>query len=151
MNFFLLCLLAVFTFIYFWIKNRRNYWKNLGFDYVKLDFPFGSFKGIGTEKSLCNGLDEYYREFKGKAKVVGLFSFVKPVLLIIDPDVIKHVMIQNFDTFHDRYLYYNQVSNCIILIKSSIKFKLNINCSETTQYQFICWHFKVLKKNLIQK
>lgn len=78
---------------------------------MKLEFPYGSFKGIGTEKPLCSGLDEYYQKFKGKAKVVGLFNFVKPVLLVIDPDVIKHVMIQNFDTFHDRYLYYNQVCN----------------------------------------
>jgi len=111
MNFPLLCLITFFIYIYFWIKNRKNYWKNLGFDYVKLDFPYGSFKGIGTEKALCDGLDEFYRAFKGKAKVVGLFSFVKPVLLPIDPDVIKHILIQNFDSFHDRYVYYNQVSH----------------------------------------
>ena len=111
MNFTLLCLIAILIYIYFWFQNRKNYWKNLGFDYVKLDFPYGSFKGIGTEKALCDGLDEFYREFKGKAKVVGLFNFVKPVLLPIDPDVIKYILIQNFDNFHDRYVYYNQVSH----------------------------------------
>ena len=126
MHFSVLCLLTIFTYIYFWIKNRKNYWKNLGFDYVKLELPYGSFKGIGTEKPLCSGLDEFYQRFKGKAKVVGLYSFVKPVLLVIDPDVIKHVMIQNFDTFHDRYLYYNQVCKVKMLSVHTLIFYICI-------------------------
>lgn len=110
MNFILVFFLALFSYFYFWIKKRQNYWKDRGFESDKLESIFGSFKGVGTEKCLVNKLDDYYREFKGKGKAVGLFSFVKPLLLITDPGLLKNILIQNFDTFHDRYLYYNQVS-----------------------------------------
>jgi hypothetical protein len=108
MNLFLFIVLCAVTYFYFWLKKRRNYWIDRGFPSAKFEFPFGSFKGIGTEKSLGIGLDEFYREFKGKGKAVGLFSFIKPLLLLIDPELIKSILIQNFDSFQDRFIYYNR-------------------------------------------
>lgn len=102
--------LFLLTYIFFWLKNRQNFWKDRGFDYVKCEFPFGSFKGVGTEKSITIAMDEYYKQFKGKTKAVGLFLFVKPLLLVIDNELVKSILIQNFNSFHDRSLYYNKVS-----------------------------------------
>lgn len=94
--------------IYLWLRRRRDYWTIRGFLSAELVFPFGSLKGIGTEKSLCDGLDEYYKKFKGKGPAVGLFYFVKPTLLPIDPELIKKILVSNFDCFQDRSLYYNK-------------------------------------------
>lgn len=108
MNIFVIFILIVFMWIYFWLKKRQNYWRDRGFPSGKFEFPFGSFRGIGTDKSLCVGLDEYYRKFKGKGPAVGLFCFTKPVILPTDPELIKSILIQNFDNFHDRFIYYNK-------------------------------------------
>ncbi|KAG5669751.1 hypothetical protein PVAND_000045 [Polypedilum vanderplanki] len=108
MHLFIFFLLVFFTYIYVWLNKRKNYWKDRGFLHEKFEFPFGSFKGIGSEKSMCIGLDEYYKKYKGKGMAVGLFCFVKPLLLPIDPELIKMICVQNFDAFQDRLIYYNK-------------------------------------------
>jgi cytochrome P450 family 6 len=113
MSVFILSLLAFFLLIYFWIEQRRGYWTNRGFPSSKLIFPFGSLKGIGTEKSLCIGLDEFYKKFKGKGPAVGLFYFTKPTLLPIEPELIKSILVTNFDSFQDRLIYYNKADDPI--------------------------------------
>lgn len=125
MNIFFLFLLTIFTYAYLWLKKRRNYWKDRGFIYEQLEFPFGSFRGIGSEKSLCTGLDGYYRKYKGKGPAVGLFCFVKPLLLLLDPELIKSICVQNFDSFHDRLIYYNRkddpISVHLLALEGKIK------------------------------
>lgn len=108
MNFFVLFSLATILLIYVWLKRRCNYWTSRGFPSAELIFPFGSLKGIGTEKSLCTGLDEFYKQFKEKGPAVGLFYFVKPMLLPMDPALIKSILVTNFDCFQDRSIYYNK-------------------------------------------
>lgn len=108
MNFLLLASLAVFLLIYLWFKKRCNYWSSRGFPSADLIFPFGSLKGIGSEKSLSIGLDEFYKKFKPQGPAVGLFYFVKPTLLPIDPELIRAILAVNFECFQDRLLYYNK-------------------------------------------
>lgn len=43
----------------------------------------------------------FHREFKGKAPFVGYFEVKTPRVLVIDPDIIKTVMIKSFKNFHD--------------------------------------------------
>lgn len=94
-------------------RSLENFWIKRGFPSANFEFPFGSLKGIGTEKSLCSGLDEFYKEFKSKGPAVGLFSFTKPFLLITDPELIRHVLVTNFDIFPDRTIYYNKTDDPI--------------------------------------
>jgi cytochrome P450 family 6 len=101
-------LVILFLSIYFWLRNLQNFWKHRGFPSTKFIFPFGSLKGIGTTKSLCFGLDEFYKEFKGKTPALGMFYFIKPIILAIEPELIRHILIQNFDNFQNRPLYYNK-------------------------------------------
>lgn len=108
MNIFILSSLALFLLIYVWLKKRRSYWSSRGFPSSELIFPFGSLKGIGSEKSLCVGLDEFYKQFKEQGPAVGLFYFTKPTLLPISPELIKNILVTNFDCFQDRLLYYNK-------------------------------------------
>lgn len=39
-----------------------------------------------------------------KASVVGVYSLYKPGLLIKDPDIVKSVLIKDFDSFYDRFV-----------------------------------------------
>lgn len=130
MNIFVFSSLVIFAAIYVWLKNRRNYWINRGFPSAELIFPFGCLKGIGSEKSLCVGLDEFYKKFKGKGPAVGLFYFTKPTLLPIDPELIKNILSTNFDCFQDRLLYYNKkddpISAHLLALEGKLKFHRNL-------------------------
>lgn len=72
-------------------------------------FPFGSFKGVGQEATYFETLDIYYKKFKGTAPAVGTYSFLKPNILLLDPELIKNVLVRDFIYFHDRAVYYNKV------------------------------------------
>jgi cytochrome P450 family 6 len=103
-----LAIFALFLIAYLWLKKRENFWKERNFPSANFQFPFGSMNGIGTKTPFCLGLDEFYKEFKHKGPAVGFFSFTNPVLLPIDPNLIKHILVTDFDSFHDRALYYNK-------------------------------------------
>lgn len=108
MNIFVLALVALLLFAYLWLRRRCDYWSSRGFPSAELIFPFGSLRAIGTEKSLSEGLGEFYEKFKGKGPAVGLFYFTKPLLLPIEPELIRSILATNFDCFTDRLLYYNK-------------------------------------------
>lgn len=52
-------------------------------------------------------MKENYEKFK-KHRFHGIYIFHQPLLLINDPELIRHVLIKDFNKFRDRGLYYNE-------------------------------------------
>lgn len=48
-----------------------------------------------------------YEKFK-KHRFHGVYMFYQPILMINDPDLIRQVLIKDFNKFRDRGLYYNE-------------------------------------------
>lgn len=113
MNIYLILFITLLFCVYFCFKRREKYWTQRGFPSAEFEFPFGSLKGIGTQKSLCLGFDDLYKKFKKNGPALGLFSFTKPILLVTDPELIKQILITNFENFQDRTIYYNKVDDPI--------------------------------------
>lgn len=42
-----------------------------------------------------------YRQFKNKAKFVGVFVTRNPQIMILDPEICKDILITNFKSFQD--------------------------------------------------
>jgi cytochrome P450 family 6/cytochrome P450 family 28 len=42
-----------------------------------------------------------FSEFKGKTPFLGIIQIRKPQLLLLEPDLVKNVLIRNFKNFHD--------------------------------------------------
>lgn len=99
---------AVSGLIAYWFNKKFSYFEERGFAFVKPEFPFGSLKGVGYKIHFSQKTKLYYREFKDKAKAIGLFFFTAPTVLILDLDTIKHVLVKDFNNFHDRGLYVNK-------------------------------------------
>ncbi|XP_070528191.1 probable cytochrome P450 6a23 isoform X3 [Cardiocondyla obscurior] len=55
-------------------------------------------------------LQNLYVRYK-QHRVIGLYLFMKPSLLISDPDIIRTVLTKNFDSFHNRGLTFNGKTN----------------------------------------
>lgn len=109
---FLSLLLASFAIFYLWFNRRYKYWKDLGFpQYGPVEFPFGNLKGVGTNKHLAVLGQELYERFKKKAKAVGFYMYFSPVLYIVDLDLIKNILIKDFNSFVDRGTYFNAKSD----------------------------------------
>ncbi|XP_039438091.1 probable cytochrome P450 6a14 [Culex pipiens pallens] len=105
----LLYLVAIVTLlIYVWIKRRYSYWKNRGVPSLSVSFPAGNLQGIG-QRHLGLIMQDLYGKLKGSgAKFGGIYSFLKPMVMVLDLDFAKDVLVREFQYFHDRGMYYNE-------------------------------------------
>lgn len=100
-----LLILSFFLFaFYLFVKTRQTYWSKRKVPYLKpkrfLLGNFGEtlFDGIPLVKvheKMYNELSPY--------KFGGYFRFLKPVLLIRDPELIKNICTKDFEYFTDRF------------------------------------------------
>lgn len=98
--------LSLILFLHLWIKHRLSYWKRNGVCTVKPAYLFGNMKKAGR-KHLCEVSTECYRKLKGKDVIGGFYFFLRPTLLILDPQLVRHILVKDFNYFTDRGIYYN--------------------------------------------
>lgn len=101
-------LVVVISLIYFWIRKKFAYFEDNGFLFEKPVFPLGNLKGVGKEIHLVYRVSEYYKKFKAKAPAFGMFFSINPTVFITDLEIVKHVLVRDFDAFRNRGLYHNK-------------------------------------------
>ncbi|KAG5669762.1 hypothetical protein PVAND_000056 [Polypedilum vanderplanki] len=94
--------------LYRWIKKRYSFFKINKFPYVEPTFPFGNLKGAGSKYHANELFQKLYIELKHQGPACGVYFFLTPNVMITDLDVIRDVLIKNFDNFHNRGLYSNE-------------------------------------------
>ncbi|XP_046604350.1 probable cytochrome P450 6a14 isoform X1 [Neodiprion virginianus] len=103
---------AVFTLIfaaYIYLKYvTYKYWSWRNIDFVKPVVPFGNlWPVLSVRASIGELFRDIYLEFR-KSRVVGVYMFHKPALVVNNPDVIRFVLTKQFAHFHDRGIYCNE-------------------------------------------
>ncbi|CAG9807632.1 unnamed protein product [Chironomus riparius] len=99
------CILAgtILIFILYWCNQRLSYFKNLNIPYLT-SFPFlGALtEAVIGKKGLYECIDDIYRnpQFKNE-QFFGIFMFHKPSLVIKDPEIIKQVLVKDFNNFEN--------------------------------------------------
>ncbi|XP_062552476.1 probable cytochrome P450 6a13 [Armigeres subalbatus] len=96
------------TLAVLWVRKRYSYWKERGIPYSKPSFPAGNIRGMGRTEHISAQMQRCYKELKGKSPIGGIFFFINPVALIMDLDLIKNVLVKDFQHFHDRSVYSNE-------------------------------------------
>jgi cytochrome P450 family 6 len=108
--FILVC--SVATLLYLFIKQKFNYWANQNVAYIKPKFPFGNLQGFQRKLHSSELLKNFYDQMKPtKQKFGGIYFFIKPVVVPLDLDFVKTVLVKDFQFFHDRGLYYNEIDD----------------------------------------
>ncbi|XP_054288640.1 probable cytochrome P450 6a13 [Macrosteles quadrilineatus] len=93
--------LAVFS-IYWYLTKNYNYWEKRNVPHKRPEFPFGSTKEIALAKTFTGKAhDNIYNEFPNE-RYYGIIEFRKPALVIKDPELIKKIMVKDFQHFVDR-------------------------------------------------
>ncbi|XP_071055377.1 probable cytochrome P450 6a14 [Onthophagus taurus] len=87
-----------------------SYWKKRNVPHVKPTFPFGSFTIAGFfKKGFHFSMLEHYRNFKKQgAKYFGTYAITSPMLTIIDPELIKTILVKDHDYFLSHGLQYDK-------------------------------------------
>ncbi|KAB0791090.1 hypothetical protein PPYR_02890 [Photinus pyralis] len=93
-----------------YFKWSFGYWKKLGVPYLESSIPFGTMNNpLTLSESIADNVARQYKESKALGyKYVGLYGLTMPQFMVIDPELLKCVMIKDFHHFTDRGFYFNE-------------------------------------------
>lgn len=88
--------------LYVYFKICYSYWKKRGIPTLRPTAPFGNFShSILSGKNPGFEIAKLYQAFDGHT-VGGVYTFGAPSLLLRHPDVIKDILVKDFDHFYSR-------------------------------------------------
>lgn len=93
--------LVVGTF-YWWLRCKFDYWKHHGFDQLEPTIPVGNFGPFFRQRLSIN---ENYLQLYERSRhlpLVGIYISLRPALLVNDPELVRNVLVRDFEYFHDR-------------------------------------------------
>ncbi|EDS38449.1 cytochrome P450 71D6 [Culex quinquefasciatus] len=104
---FLITLLITLFFLSItFIKYKFSYWSRQNVPYIEPNFPYGNFKDSGRI-SIADISAQQYNEMKSRGQFFGMFFFLQPMVMITNLDLIKTILIKDFNYFPDRGVYHN--------------------------------------------
>ena len=126
------CVLAV---VYAYFKMSFTYWKKRNIPYVEPVFPIGNFAdAFFLRKTIGQVHESNYKKLDGE-RYGGFYTFTKPRLMVRDPDIIKNIMVKDFQSFHDHGLFTDEkiepLSGNLFLIGGSRWHNLRVKLSPT--------------------
>ena len=93
-----------------YIRKKYSFWEDMGVPFIKPKFPFGNLQLPGQKNRVHSSLlmQRFYNEIKGRNSFGGIYFFWQPLALIVDLELVKHILVKDFHSFHDRGMYYNE-------------------------------------------
>ncbi|KAH8254911.1 hypothetical protein KR026_004527 [Drosophila bipectinata] len=101
----LFLVVAALVAVYLWFQRNHTYWQRKGIPYIPPTPIIGNTKpAFKLETSFGLYLSEIYNDPRAQDEaVVGIYALNKPGLIIRDVDLVKSVLIKDFNRFHNRY------------------------------------------------
>jgi len=102
------CLSAIFIAFYLYFTRNFKFWQKLGIPYVNPTPFVGNLKECVFQKvNFGKHLQQIYEQHSDKP-YVGIFSFDKPILLIRDLELVKNILVKDFQYFTDRIISFDE-------------------------------------------
>lgn len=101
----LLFISLVLASLYIWSKKHYYYWRRKNVPNIEPNLIFGNFKEMLTMSSCAaDHLKNLYNHPNATDEpIVGMYILSKPALLIREPEVIKSILVKDFNKFSNRY------------------------------------------------
>ncbi|RZC31845.1 p450 domain containing protein [Asbolus verrucosus] len=98
----ILYIVGLLGFLYYMIFARAyNHWKIRGVQFDKPFSVFGNFYSLATGKqSMLERIRDIYSQYK--TPYVGIFIFNQPYLMVRSPELVKKILVKDFDKFVNR-------------------------------------------------
>lgn len=103
-------LLGAAASIYWFVHRKLQYWKNRNVPHIEPEFFYGNSRGIGKKFSVNEFVQRMYFKFKsmGYGPVAGCYMFIQRQAYIMDLDLIKQILVKDFNIFTNRGIYHNE-------------------------------------------
>ncbi|XP_063706964.1 cytochrome P450 6a9-like [Culicoides brevitarsis] len=106
--YFFSCVILLVCACYLWIRKRFQYWSDNGIPCPKITFPLGTIQSGKHRVHSSLSTLKHYQQFKKLSPICGQFLTIQPAILALDIDLIKNILIKDFENFHDRGIYFNE-------------------------------------------
>lgn len=93
--------------LYLFYRHQFQFWEKRNVVHTKPAFIFGDMKGSVSSLNMGVVFKNIYDSFKGEP-FFGAWMFFRPTLVLRDPELVKHVFVKDFMSFHDRGVYVNE-------------------------------------------
>ncbi|XP_037050890.1 probable cytochrome P450 6a21 [Bradysia coprophila] len=99
--------IGVVTVLYLILRRKMNYWQDRGIPCLEPSLLVGNLDGVGQKIHNNVNVQLVYENFKINHKVCGYYLLQSPLLIILDLDLVKSILIKDFNNFVDRGMYNN--------------------------------------------
>jgi cytochrome P450 family 6 len=95
-------LVTLIGIVYVYLTWKWKYWTKRGVYQIQPTFPFGSLPGFFTKSvAMTTSLMKHAEETKG-LPYYGIYFLRGPILMITDVEIIRNILVKDFDNFVDR-------------------------------------------------
>lgn len=100
--------IGLITLAYFYAKYTYSYWQRKGFKYLPdFNYILGHFQSTLTAKEFTG--DFITRIYRSTSEpFIGIYSMLRPVLVVRDPELIRSILIKDFQHFTERDVHCNE-------------------------------------------
>lgn len=98
---------------FLFLKYVFSYWSRKGFPSIQANIPLGCLGPVVKQKQ---SFGELIRDLHLGAKdepYLGLYFLHRPALLVRDPELVKRILVTDFEYFHDRGIHYDEENDPI--------------------------------------
>lgn len=100
-------IVSLLGLLVWYVKKKQSFWADHGISSPPFKFGVGhSMDRLTSSVSVGEVNRKYYED--SKEDIVGLYFFTRPATMIRNMDLLKRVMISDFDHFMSRGVYYNE-------------------------------------------
>lgn len=90
------------------VKWKRKYWERHGVSYIPEELIFGENALFRQKKPIGVILKDFHDEIQSRGcKYGGAFIMITPLLVVVDLELIKQILLKDFSYFMDHGFYYN--------------------------------------------
>lgn len=101
------CSLIAFAFLF--VKKRFSVFSEKGIPHIKPNsWILGNMSGVGTTEHFSSLLQKTYEQCKDEDVIAGFYTMMTPSIVLTDLELIKTVLVKEFNSFTDRGVYVNE-------------------------------------------
>ncbi|KAH8394658.1 hypothetical protein KR222_001274 [Zaprionus bogoriensis] len=102
----LLC--AVCGLLCTYLRHLYGYWARRGVLHDRPVWFYGNLRSVGRTTTVLEPFRRFYEKYKGQAPFGGFYFTLSSAAVLLDLDMVKLVMVKEFNNFAHRGNYYNE-------------------------------------------
>ncbi|XP_055907557.1 cytochrome P450 6a2-like [Eupeodes corollae] len=101
-------IIALASVLVYFLRQRMTYWARRGIPHDTPHFPNGNLTGIKKTHHMRDLVKANYEKYKHTGPFGGFYFFLKRSVIIYDLDLVKNILIKDFNNFTDRAIFHNE-------------------------------------------